>query len=65
MQKILAKIEFIVKKDIKAYLIQAELITLLRLLQAADPEIKAIASNDSSTWTDFTKIPIGEASKEK
>eukprot|EP00957_Ditylum_brightwellii_P103797 7907344-Ditylum_brightwellii.AAC.1 len=47
-QKIFAKIEFMVKKDTKAYLIWAELIALLRLLQAADPEIKAIASNDSS-----------------
>eukprot|EP00957_Ditylum_brightwellii_P128833 9827990-Ditylum_brightwellii.AAC.1 len=39
-QKILAKIKFTVKKDTKAYPIQAELIALLQLLQAADPKIK-------------------------
>eukprot|EP00957_Ditylum_brightwellii_P200452 15281447-Ditylum_brightwellii.AAC.1 len=57
-QKIPAWIEFTMKKDIKAYPIWAELIALLGLLQATDPKIKAIASNDSSTWTDFTKIPL-------
>eukprot|EP00957_Ditylum_brightwellii_P204733 15340606-Ditylum_brightwellii.AAC.1 len=64
-QRILAKIKFTVKKDIKAYPIQAELIALLKLLQAADPELKAISSNESNSWTDLTKIPIGKAFKTK
>eukprot|EP00957_Ditylum_brightwellii_P148013 11270247-Ditylum_brightwellii.AAC.1 len=53
-QKILTKIEFTVKKDTKAYPIQVKLIVLLKLLQAADPELKAISSDKSKTWTDFT-----------
>eukprot|EP00957_Ditylum_brightwellii_P005605 428889-Ditylum_brightwellii.AAC.1 len=60
-QQLSIKIKFMVKKEEKAYPICAELIALLKLLQAVDNDIKVTLTNGSKTWTDFTEFLIGNA----
>eukprot|EP00957_Ditylum_brightwellii_P101517 7736216-Ditylum_brightwellii.AAC.1 len=56
--------EFRVAKGVKVYPIRAELVQLVKLMQQADTTLKIVQTNDTITWSNLTKIPVGTAFRE-